>query len=188
MDDDEVTPTRQIVTRKQARATRDQVYWNGRPCHAGHIEGRSTASGICMECNRFRANKHRLAYPEECRARSRVYQATHKAERTARRLLRLDNARAAERNRSARWVKANPEKHRTQQLRWKRDNKEQRRVSWRRYYLANVERIAARGRTYAVANRGKVAANTRNYNARKLKAEGPSYSRRREADLRAAEG
>jgi len=168
----QVTPPRQIVTREQAKALGDKAYWNGRQCHAGHIEGRSTASGVCLECNRSRANKHRLAYLGECRARSREYHATHKAERTIWRKARGELERSQQRVRSLRWHQNNPDAFRAQQQRWKRDNKERCRISGRLYYLANVEKIAKRGRAYAIANHEKLAANTRNYNARKRSAEG----------------
>ena len=172
MDDDEVTPTRQIVTREQAKLAGHKTYFTGQPCRRGHIDVWATSNNLCAQCNRDRVKKWIADNPEKAKASHRDYNATHKLERAAWRKARGEVQRAICRIRSARWVKNNPERHRAQQHRWKRDNKEQRRISARRYYLANTEKIAQYGRAYSIAHRDKGATNSRNYKARLRAVEG----------------
>lgn len=68
MADHAVTPSREIVTRAEARAAGLKRYYTGKPClRAGHIEERYAGNGECAQCVRDRANRKRAENPEKAR-------------------------------------------------------------------------------------------------------------------------
>ncbi|CAM3843805.1 hypothetical protein [Parendozoicomonas haliclonae] len=43
-----------IVTRQEAKALKLKRYYTGEPCHRGHYDERTLASGECITCHRIR--------------------------------------------------------------------------------------------------------------------------------------
>ena len=84
MADDAVTPSREIVTRAEARAAGLKYYFTGKPCPRGHVDTRLVKGG-CVPCDRERSAKNYLRrrdnpeYVEELRRknteRMRVYRS-----------------------------------------------------------------------------------------------------------------
>lgn len=84
----------EIITYRDAKRRGLTRYYTGHPCPQGHVAGRFSSNGTCVECNRARAHAWQAAHPEKNRARAHAWYAAH-----------LEDARA----RSRAWNAANPD-------------------------------------------------------------------------------
>jgi hypothetical protein len=69
---------RPISARQAAMNAGEIQYSTGEPCVNGHLSPRSTQTRICMECDRLRKSKKRLANPELYQEKGRKYYAEHR--------------------------------------------------------------------------------------------------------------
>jgi hypothetical protein len=69
---------RPISARQAAMNAGEIQYSTGEPCVNGHLSPRSTQTRICMECDRLRKSKKRLANPELYQEKGRKYYAENR--------------------------------------------------------------------------------------------------------------
>ena len=164
-----------VVTRKQAKADRLMLYFQGSACLQGHISQRYTRNGECVVCasdrqrrdpqkTRDRNARSKLKHRDKVLQRSREYAAKRWAE---------NPEQMRERNRE--WSKANPEKRLAKEKRWREKNSEY--VADRdRAYRAGNEGLhvqnRARVKAWRVANPDAYRAQVHLRRARKVGAEG----------------
>lgn len=71
MADKAIHPTREIVTRDEARSHGLKRYFTGGLCRQGHVDERYVRNAECLECVRVRSAKERAENPEKVRAKVR---------------------------------------------------------------------------------------------------------------------
>ena len=86
----------EVVQRAEAKERGLKAFFTGIPCVRGHIEVRSVANGVCYQCRRDSAKKHRALDVEKDRQHSREWYAKNK-----------ERAIAWKKN----WIAQNPEKY-----------------------------------------------------------------------------
>jgi hypothetical protein len=69
---------RPMSARQAAMNAGEIQYSTGEPCVNGHLSPRSTQTRICMECDRLRKSKKRLANPELYQEKGRKYYAENR--------------------------------------------------------------------------------------------------------------
>lgn len=64
MADSQITPSYEIVTRKDAKASGAKRYYTGKPCSKGHVDYRYVCDHSCAECVRIKVASQRVRNPE----------------------------------------------------------------------------------------------------------------------------
>ncbi|HEV7418170.1 MAG TPA: hypothetical protein VGN98_18635, partial [Tianweitania sediminis] len=153
---DLITPSRphsdstcENISREEAIKRGLSYYFNGDHCRNGHLSARSLPKGVCMECQRLAARRHRqklidlgIVPDEAARAEksayNRVYQQTNK-----------DKIKAT----SKRWRDANRDKVAEAGKRYRAKHPEQVREKSSRDYQANREYLLAKRRQRYAENK-----------------------------------
>jgi hypothetical protein len=63
-----------ISTRKQAKIDGKKTYISGKPCPNGHVGGRRTDNGSCVECSVSRAKKYKSNNKEAIKKTRKIYE------------------------------------------------------------------------------------------------------------------
>jgi hypothetical protein len=98
-----------IVTRAEAKAAGERLFFTGRKCRHGHIAQRYVAQGLCVECARIAAQRQRDNDPMG-------HAAQLEAWRVANREKVNGYAKA--------WLEANPERRKAYEKAYRVANKE----------------------------------------------------------------
>jgi hypothetical protein len=69
--DHQLSNSRNIISRDEAKALGLKRFFTGTPCKHGHIAERSVRSGRCLECDHARIAKWSAANPERLRETKR---------------------------------------------------------------------------------------------------------------------
>ena len=138
-----------IITRAQAKALGLKRYFTGKLCPKGHVAQRVTVNGTCRICSNAMSDAAHKARPEKPRANSARWRKANREKHNA-------------------WGKDNPEARKVIANRWSRLNGDKRRA----YYEANAEAERERTRIWIKNNPEKARALGRNYRARAANAEG----------------
>jgi hypothetical protein len=194
-----------IVTRAEAKAAGERLFFTGKKCRRGHLAQRYVAQNLCVECaraaaqrqrdddpmgaaaqlqawrnaNREKVNAWTRAWvrpdPEARKAYEKAYRVANKAELSAKTMA----WRAANRERwdeAARaWQKANREHISAKQAEWAHANADQRRLTNKVWREENIERTKATKKIWLAANKLRTRVYTENRRARKL-ANGGSHT------------
>lgn len=64
-----------IVTRKEAKEKNKKFYFTGESCRHGHISQRRVKYSACLECEKVKANRQRLANPDRHQQRVNAWLA-----------------------------------------------------------------------------------------------------------------
>lgn len=121
---------KEIITRKQALATKCKFYFTGKPCRKGHVSERWTSCGQCVECRK----EYDQTHADEQRKIKRSWK-----------LRNIEKVRESERN----LRKKNPEKYRRKYESWALKNTEKvitASLNWRKRNLDKRSEIEARRR------------------------------------------
>ena len=194
-----------VVTRAEAKAAGEPLFFTGRACRRGHLAQRYVAQGLCVECAKNAAQRQRDDNPEAAAAQVRewrkanrdkvnvsarawadanpearkaylkAYRAANKDKITAKTLA----WRAANRERwdeAARvWQKANKERVAATRAAWHRANADHRRITGKVWRQENAEKIKAVKRLWLSLNKLRTRVYTENRRVRKL-ANGGSHT------------
>jgi hypothetical protein len=74
--DHQLSNSRNIISRDEAKALDLKRFFTGKPCKRGHIAERSVHSGRCLECGRARSAKWKAA--NQKRVREAAWRAENK--------------------------------------------------------------------------------------------------------------
>jgi hypothetical protein len=75
--DHQLSNSRNIISRDEAKALDLKRFFTGKPCKRGHIAERSVHSGRCLECGRARSAKWKAANQKRVRETRRKYRAAN---------------------------------------------------------------------------------------------------------------
>jgi hypothetical protein len=143
--DYQLSNSRNIISRDEAKALGLKRYFTGEPCKHGHIAERYVSSGDCLECGRARNVKWRAANLEHVRELKREHRAAN-----------LEKAREKNREAARKQYIKNRDKIRSKQAAWQATNKEKIAARKRQRYAENKEKIAAYQRQWYAKNKDKV--------------------------------
>lgn len=146
-----------LVTRAEAKAAGERLFFTGRKCRHGHIAQRYVAQGLCVQCARAAADKQRRDDPIGHAAQLDAWRKANKGKVNA-------WARA--------WADANPDARKAYEKAYRVANKDKltaRTMAWR---AANRERWDEAARVWHEANRPRVRTIWRNRRARVRNANG----------------
>jgi hypothetical protein len=130
------------VTRAEAKAAGEPLFFTGMECRRGHLAQRYVAQGLCVECAKNAAQRQRDDNPLGCAAQVDVWRKANK-----------DKVKAWAQT----WVRPNPEARKAYEKAYREANKEKitaRTMEWR---AANRERWDEAARVWQKANREHVA-------------------------------
>ena len=128
--DHQLSNSRNIISREQAKALGLKHYFTGRPCLHGHIAERSVRTGRCLECGRARSAKWKAANPERVRETRRKHRAAN-----------LEKVREKDREANRKQYIKNGDKIRSRRAAWRADNKEKIAAYERQWYAKNRDKI-----------------------------------------------
>lgn len=158
-----------IVTRAEARASGERLFFTGRKCRHGHIAQRYVAQRLCVECARIAAQRQRDNDPMR-----------HAAQLAAWRKANGEKVNAWGRL----WAEANPEARKAYEKAYREANKDMlsaRSIAWR---AANRERFDENAKLWYHSNKDRVAVIRANRRSRE-RGNGGSHTIEQINDLKA---
>jgi hypothetical protein len=142
--DHQLSNSRNIISREQAKALGLKHYFTGRPCLHGHIAERSVRTGRCLECGRARSAKWKAANPERVRETRRKHRAAN-----------LEKVREKDREANRKQYIKNGDKIRSRRAAWRADNKEKIAAYERQWYAKNKDKVRGQQAAWRAANKNK---------------------------------
>ena len=158
-----------IVTRAEAKAAGERLFFTGKKCRRGHLAQRYVAQNLCVECARAAAQRQRDDDP-----------LGHAIQIEAWRDANRDKVNAYARA----WVNPNPDQRKAYEKAYREANKDTlsaRSIAWR---AANRERFDENARLWYYGNKDRVAVIRANRRTRKL-GNGGSHTIEQINDLKA---
>ena len=146
-----------LVTRAEAKAVGEPLFYTGNECRRGHLAQRYVAQGLCVECARLAAQRLREIDPEGCAKRHREWREANR-----------DKVKAWAQT----WVRPNPEARKAYEKAYREANKEKLTAVSLAWRLVNRERFDENAKAWHEANRPRVQAIWRNRRSRVRGAKG----------------
>jgi 5-methylcytosine-specific restriction endonuclease McrA len=146
-----------VVTRAEAKAGGERLFYTGKACRRGHFAQRYVAQGLCAECAKASAQRQRDDDPLGCIAKVDAWRKANKDKVNA-------YAKA--------WAEANPDARKAYEKAYRIANKDKLSevaLAWRN---ANRDRFDENAKAWYKANKPRVRAIGRNRRARVRSAEG----------------
>lgn len=138
--------SKEIVSRKTAKALGRTFYFTGNQCKHGHIAPRYVSGAKCSQCGRENSERWASENAERYEARRRNW-GKRNAEKLAQRArLRRKNNPEAELAKCARWRQKNREFDRERALRWRRQNPEIAAATTKKWRSNNLDKLSAKER------------------------------------------
>jgi 5-methylcytosine-specific restriction endonuclease McrA len=97
---------RQIISRKDAKASKLMRYFTGTPCSRGHVSERYVSGYVCVDCQAAKAAAWQSANMDLCVARATAWCAANPEKHRA----SADAWRKANPGHVSAWLRANPDK------------------------------------------------------------------------------
>jgi hypothetical protein len=145
--DHQLSNSRNIISRDEAKALGLKRYFTGEPCRHGHIAERSVHSGRCWECDRARharSAKWKVANPERVRETRRKHRAAN-----------LEEAREKDREAAHKRYIKNRDKILSKRAAWRAENKEEIAAYHHQWYVENKDRIRSQRAARRAANKNR---------------------------------
>jgi hypothetical protein len=142
--DHQLSNSRNIISRDEAKALGLKHFFTGVPCKRGHIAERSVHSGRCLECDRARSAKWKAANPERVREMKRKHRAANP-----------EKVREKDREANRKQYIKNRDKIRSKQAAWRAENKEKIAAYRRQWYAKNKDKILSKQAAWRAANKNK---------------------------------
>jgi hypothetical protein len=142
--DHQLSNSRNIISRDEAKALGLKHFFTGKPCKHGHIAERSVRTGRCLECGRARTAKWKAANPERVREMRRKHRAAN-----------LEKVREKDREANRKQYIRNRDKIRSKQAAWRAANKEKNAAYQRQWYAKNKDKVRSQQAAWRAANKNK---------------------------------
>jgi hypothetical protein len=142
--DRQLSNSRNIISRDEAKALGLKHYFTGVPCKHGHIGERSVRSGRCLECGRARSAKWKATNPERVREMRRKHRAAN-----------LEKVREKDREATRKQYIKNKDKIRSKRAAWRAENKEEIAAYQRQWYAKNKDRVRSKQAAWRAANKNR---------------------------------
>jgi hypothetical protein len=144
--DHQLSNSRNIISRDQAKALGLKRYFTGEPCRHGHIAERyvSSGNGNCLECGRARSAKWIAANPERVREIKRKHRAAN-----------LEKVREKDREAARKQYIKSGDKIRSKRAAWRAENKEEIAAYMRQWYAKNKDKVRSKQAAWRAANKNR---------------------------------
>jgi hypothetical protein len=142
--DHQLSNSRNIISRDEAKALDLKRFFTGKPCKRGHIAERSVHSGRCLECGRARSAKWKAANQKRVRETRRKYRAAN-----------LEKLREKDREATRRRYIKNRGEILNKRAAWRAENKEKIAAYERQWYAKNRDKILSKRAAWRAANKSR---------------------------------
>lgn len=152
------------ISRKEAVACGQKVYWREKPCPQGH-SGWFRIGGPCVECQKINSNRYKSANKEVLSEKRKTYLKSDGAKQVMENYMNNGGRKkAAERQcKRRRNDPVYAQKQREISKKWKELNSEKINQTRKKYYEKNKEKITEQRRKYHDENREKIRESRRQY-------------------------
>jgi hypothetical protein len=142
--DHQLSNSRNIISRDEAKALDLKRFFTGKPCKRGHIAERSVHSGRCLECGRARSAKWKAANQKRVRETRRKYRAAN-----------LEKLREKDREATRGGTSRNRGEILNKRAAWRAENKEKIAAYERQWYAKNRDKILSKRAAWRAANKSR---------------------------------